>query len=279
MPPISVTILTKNSQKYLKQVLAALVDFDEVLIYDTGSTDSTLPIARQFKNVVIIEKPFIGFGPTHNDASALARHDWILSIDSDEIVSNPQEVLQLGLRNECVYSFARRNEFRGKWIKGCGWYPDWQIRLYNRKVTSFSNAQVHEAIMATGLSNIQLMGHLQHYSYEKAADFLHKMQTYSTLFAQQYQGKKSSSLSKAVLHGLFAFFKSYILKRGFLGGNEGFEISIYNANTAFYKYVKLMEANYQAAQKCADAPKRRQVASMQEEQPNQNRQQGSLSDK
>lgn len=262
--PVSVTVLTKNSQKYLREVLSALDIFDEVLVCDTGSQDQTLDIARQFPNVKLYESPFIGFGPTHNLASSLARHDWILSIDSDEIVTHPlaNEIQALTLTRGFVYSFPRHNEYRGKWIRWCGWYPDRQIRLYNRLDTQFTEVQVHEAVDARLLKEISLLSPLRHYSYDQTADFLHKMQSYSSLFALQYQGKKSSSLSKAIGHGFYAFFKSYILKWGFLGGQEGFEISFYNGNTAFYKYLKLAEANrkLKAAEKCGDGLKKTPIS-------------------
>lgn len=258
--PISVTILVKNSQKYLTEVLEALNGFDQVLICNTGSTDDTLRIANQFPNVTIVDCPFTGFGPTHNAASGLARHDWILSVDSDEVVTPElaQEILHSQLQLGCVYSFPRHNEYKGKWIKWCGWHPDRRVRLYNRTETRFTDAQVHESIIDDHLTEIKLKNPLRHYSYNHVSDFLTKMQTYSDLFAIQYQEQKSSSMSKAILHGFFAFFKSYILKRGFMGGSEGLEISIYNGNTAFYKYLKLAEINRErAAAKCADVPKKK----------------------
>lgn len=248
---ISVTILTKNSEKYLNEVLKALSNFNEVAIYDTGSTDNTLIIARQFPNVVIHQGRFQGFGPTHNLASKAASNDWILSIDSDEVVTQEMEndIANVALNEKCVYSFPRDNYFNGTWIRWCGWYPDHQIRLYNRKETRFTDAQVHEAIIAEGMQKIEMTGPIRHYSYETIADFLTKMQSYSTLFAEQNCGKKKSSPWKAILHCFFAFFKSYILKNGFLGGYEGFLISSYNAHTAFYKYLKLYEANNSKAAK------------------------------
>ncbi len=253
---LSVTILTKNSQKYLEEVLSALQIFDEILVCDTGSDDQTLTIAGRFPNVVIHKRPFIGFGPTHNEASSLAKHDWILSIDSDEIVTPAlsNEIQALSLERGCIYSFPRHNEYRGKWIRWCGWHPDRVIRIYNRLETSFTDAQVHEAVDARHLQEVCLESPLRHFSYANASDFLQKMQNYSTLFAMQNKGKRSSSLGKAINHGLYTFIKSYILKRGFLGGSEGFEISIYNANTAFYKYLKLAEANRElkAANKLQD---------------------------
>lgn len=242
---ISVTILTKNSSRYLQEVLLALKSFEEVLIFDNGSTDNTLEIARRFSNVKIIEGKFEGFGPTHNKASSMAKNDWILSIDSDEVVTDEmaQEIALTNLKVDCVYSFPRNNFYNGKWIKWCGWYPDRQLRLYNRKRTSFTDAQVHEAIIHEGLEHIALKSPMIHYSYDSIAEFLNKMQSYSNLFAIQYAGKRKSSPSKAILHGIFAFLKSYLLKKGFLGGYEGFVISAYNGHCAYYKYLKLFEAN------------------------------------
>ncbi|KIC73286.1 Lipopolysaccharide core biosynthesis glycosyltransferase WaaE [Neochlamydia sp. TUME1] len=245
MIPISVTILTKNSCQYLAQVLDSVSLFDEVLIYDTGSVDDTIKIAKSYSNVRVILATFEGFGPTHNKASAYAKHDWILSLDSDELATPAmiQEILATSLQEKVVYSFPRHNYFNNKFIRWCGWYPDRQYRLYNRKETGFTNVQVHEAIIVKHMQHVPLNSPLIHYSYNSIADFLSKMQTYSTLFAEQNKGKKTASLSKALTHGIFSFLKSYILKRGFMGGYEGFIISAYNGHTAFYKYLKLYEAN------------------------------------
>jgi glycosyltransferase involved in cell wall biosynthesis len=242
---ISVTILAKNNEKYLNEVLESLSSFDEVLVYDNGSTDATMEIARNFNNVRLVEGPFMGFGSTHNKASSLAKHDWILSIDSDEVVSKDlaTEINALALDEACVYSFPRHNYYIGKFIKWCGWYPDRQYRLYNRTKTQFTNADVHEQVIVEGMKHLPLKNPIKHYSYSSVEEFLTKMQCYSNLFARQNCGKKRSSPIKAFLHGIFAFAKSYFIKRGFLGGYEGFLISAYNGHTAFYKYMKLYEAN------------------------------------
>lgn len=242
---ISVTILTKNSSKRLKTVLDALKNFDEVLIYDTGSKDNTLEIANEYPNVTIHRGTLEGFGPTHNKASSLAKNDWIFSCDSDEIATDGlvKEIASLQLDSEAVYFVSRKNYFQGKWIRWCGWHPDFQPRLYNRTKTSFTNAHVHESIQTEGMKKIRLKNPLIHYSYDTLSDFLSKMQSYSTLFAEENQEKRKSSPLKALTHAWWAFFKSYVLKRGFLGGYEGFVISAYNGHTAFYKYLKLYEAN------------------------------------
>ncbi|MCH9626771.1 MAG: hypothetical protein S4CHLAM2_03990 [Chlamydiales bacterium] len=242
---ISVTILVKNGERCLKEVLDSLQKFDEIVVYDTGSTDDTLTLAKSYPNVRIIQQPFTGFGPDHNAAAAQAQHDWILSIDADEVLSEElaNEILSTSLDPHTVYSLPRHNYYNGRHIKWCGWHPESVIRLYNKQITAFSEAMVHEKVEDKGLKKMRFFQPLRHYSYASVSDFLQKMEHYSTLFAQQYQHKRKSSPLTAYLHGMTAFFKSFILKRGFLGGYEGFLISAYNGHTAFYKYLKLYEAN------------------------------------
>lgn len=242
---ISVTILVKNGEKHLEKVLEAVKEFGQVLVYDNGSLDKSKEIAKGFQNVFLLEGPFLGFGPTHNLVSSKAAYDWIFSLDSDEIMTFEllKEIDNLKLNDEAVYAVSRRNYFNNKWIRWCGWHPDFQYRLYNRSRTSFTEAAVHESIKTQGMNIVRLESSLIHYPYETYSDFLNKMQHYSDLFAKERAGKVKSSKSKAIGHALFAFFKSYVLKKGFLGGFEGFYISLYNAETAFYKYMKLSEKN------------------------------------
>ncbi|MDF2549490.1 MAG: glycosyl transferase family 2 protein [Chlamydiales bacterium] len=242
---ISVHILTKNSEKYLKEVLKALSAFPEVLIVDSGSSDQTLNIARSFDNVKVIETTFNGFGKMHNFAAAHASFDWVLSIDSDEILEEglAQEILSLSLDPGAAYSFQRHNVYRGEEIRYGSWGSDWQVRLYNRRKTLFTEALVHEGIICSELKVVPLKGAVRHYPYQNVSDFLKKMETYSSLFAEQYQGQRKSSLWKAISHAVWTFCKCYLLKRGFLSGENGFFIALYNAHTAYYKYMKLLEKN------------------------------------
>lgn len=243
---LSVTILVKNAEATLAETLRSLESFSEVVLLDTGSTDQTLQIAARFANVKVFHAPFQGFGPSHNLATSLASHDFILSLDSDEVLSDAliQEIHALCLDPNSVYRIRRDNYFQGKWIRGCsGWYPDRIVRLYNRKTTSFTDAAVHEKIIVGALNVVELTHPMRHTPYRSISEFLGKMQMYTTLFAEQNVGKKRSSVSKAILHALFTFCKSYFLKRGVLCGFQGFFISLYNGHTAFYKYIKLLEAN------------------------------------
>ena len=251
---ISVTILTKDSARHLHKVLHAVRGFDEVVVLDSGSSDETLAIARQFPNVRVYSTQFKGFGPVHNEAAAFARNDWILSLDSDEVITPAlvQEIAGLSLDEGCVYSLSMHNFYNGKWIRWCGWHPDEHVRLYHRKRTRFTDAPVHEAVITNGLRKISLGAPVEHYSYTCVADFLTKTQRYSELFAQQHQGKTRSSVAKAIAHGIGAFLKNYVVKRGFLGGREGFIISVTGGVCGFYKYMKLLEANERLASHAAD---------------------------
>lgn len=240
---ISICILTKNAAQTIQATLESVRSFPEVILLDNGSTDDTLKLARTFPNTRIFETAFIGFGPLRNRAAAHASHDWILALDSDEILSAPLllELSTLTLDPTKAYSILRHNYYNGKRIRGCGWNFDRVTRLYHRNTTRFSHAQVHETLLAE--QALPLSSPLFHTPYRSTADFLAKMQHYSTLFAEQHRNKKNASFSKALLHAFYAFFSSYFLKRGIFCGSAGLLISIYNANTTFYKYLKLAEVN------------------------------------
>ncbi|GAB5411793.1 MAG: hypothetical protein ChlgKO_09070 [Chlamydiales bacterium] len=237
---MTVVILAKNNESSIGKTLESVNSFDEVLVCDTGSTDATCDIVRKFSNTRLLQKPLTNFGIIRNEVASEAKNDWILSLDSDEELS-PElltELSQLRLSPDTVYSIPFKNFYRGQWIKGCGWYPDHHLRLYNRKETAFSPTALHEKVEAEKVE--KLHHHIHHYSYASAKDFLTKMQRYSDLFAKQHANKKSS-LFKATTHGFWAFCKSYFIKRGFLDGRAGYIISAYNGQTAYYKYLKLAE--------------------------------------
>jgi glycosyltransferase involved in cell wall biosynthesis len=243
---ISVTILTKNSAAYIVECLSALEVFAEVVIVDTGSTDDTIAIASGFRNVTLHEHPFIGFGPMKNIAVDKASNDWILSVDSDEIVTQElvHEILSLKLDCNMVYMMERDNYYHRRLIRGCGWDNDRVERLFNRKRTRYDDKLVHEGLTMNGNMKTELLsGRLKHYPYDNASQLLQKMQHYSTLWAEEHHGRKQVSPVKALLYGVLTFLKSYMLKHGWRYGYEGLLISVSNANGVFYKYIKLYEAD------------------------------------
>lgn len=240
---ISVCILTKNSEKTLQATLDSVKDFPEVVLLDTGSSDRTIEIAKEYPNVKIHNSHFYGFGPLRNEIAKRSSHDWILALDSDEVLSEnlAQEILNARLNPLIAYGMPRHNFYQGQRIRGCGWGGDKVVRLYNRKTTQFCSSAVHESLQAKKVYRFRFP--LLHTPYLSTEDFLRKMQHYSSLFAEQYKGEKHSSFCKALGKALFTFFRSYIIKKGILDGSSGFVISLYNANTAFYKYLKLRDLN------------------------------------
>ncbi len=245
MNKITVTILTKNSAKYLAEVLSSLRSFAEIVILDNGSSDNSLSIAKGFDNVRIIEHDFIGFGPLKNLAAGHALNDWILSIDSDEVLTPGliEELNNLSLDPSRIYAIPRDNYYNQKLMHCCGWEGDQVKRLYHRKTCRFSEQQVHESLVATNVRVVLLKNSLSHYSFDCAEELIDKMQHYSTLYARDYEGKKKTTPMRAFARGIFAFFKYYVLQKGFLNGAEGLLIAVSNANGVFYKYMKLYEIN------------------------------------
>lgn len=243
---ITVCLLAKNSETTISKALHSVREFPEVIVLDNGSTDQTIQMAQAFPNVRVIRTVFKGFGPLRNEAASHASNDWILALDTDEEISPTllKEIQSLRLSQKTVYSMPRQNFYNGKHIKGCGWHPDRVIRLYNRQTTKYSEAEVHESVISGHLGVMYLKASLVHVPFRNTSEFLAKMQHYSSLYAKQHGEKKGSCITKALIHSLFAFCRSYFFQRGCLLGREGFLISLYNSNSVFYKYVKLWEENW-----------------------------------
>lgn len=241
---VSVVIIVKNGAATLARCLDSLHAFDDVIVYNNGSSDATAAIASKYANVQLIEGDFFGFGPTKNMATAYAKHNWILSIDSDEVMNEAisYEIMALPHDPNVVYSLLRKNFYKATEIRHC-WGTDEIIRLYHRRVTSYSSNYVHEHIMTDGLKIEKLSNSFNHFPYQNMSEFLFKADRYSSLFAADYAGKKKSSPAKAYFNGLYSFFRTYILKRGFLDGHAGLIIAFSHMATNFYKYMKLYEMN------------------------------------
>ena len=243
---ISVVMIVRDGAATLEKALKSLSRFDDVVVYDNGSTDGSQEIAKRFANVRLIDGYFDGFGPTKNRAATLAKHDWVLILDSDEALE-PELVDALfssHLDESTVYLLNFKAFYRDQQVKYCGWNNQKIRRLYNRRVTGFTSAHVHENIQVEGLSVKEFPGgSVLHFSYLSMSDFIEKVDRYSTLYAQSNKGKKTSSPAKAVLSGLYSFFRTYVLKKGFLDGHVGLLIAFSHMATNFYKYMKLYEVN------------------------------------
>lgn len=244
---ISVVILVKNAAHIIGECLEALVEFDDVIVYDNGSTDGTQAICAAYSNVRLIEGEFLGFGPTKNIASSFAKYNWIFSLDSDEVLSEEliKTLKSTNLVANHIYGVERRNFYKNKEVK-YAWNNDIVLRLYHQQNTQFNDNLVHESLTTDNFKIEILKGQIYHHSYHSISDFIHKTDRYSTLFAEQNKGKQNSTPFKAVSHACFAMFKTYILKKGFLDGYIGLIIAYSQASEKFYKYMKLYERNKDA---------------------------------
>lgn len=245
--PISVTILVKNAKSTFSECLSALVDFDEVIVLDNGSDDGTLDIAKKFANVKIYQSEFIGFGALKNLAISYATHEWILSIDSDEILeSSTLEQIRTALSSmqpHHIYAMPRKNLYNGEWIKACGWYPDYVWRLFNKTFTRFNDNIIHESvILPKNAKLIKLSSGLKHYAAPNMESIIAKMNRYTTYSAQEkYKHNKKASMLGAIARFWFTFFKDYFFRGGIKYGYKGFIIALLNASGAFFRYAKLYE--------------------------------------
>jgi glycosyltransferase involved in cell wall biosynthesis len=216
-------------------------------LYDNGSSDATINIARQF-NVSIHQGHWEGYGKTKRTALSLAKYDWILSLDADEAIDDElkNSLLAINPGNEkIVYEIAFKNFLGNKHLRFGEWGIDKHIRLFNRKLVNWDDAPVHEKlIMPKDVSIKKLSGYILHQTVKDMPDYSQKTMRYAMLNAEKYyrQGKRSSWLMLWVAPG-FAFFKYYILKLGFLDGHEGYVCARMTSIYTFLKYTRLKELN------------------------------------
>lgn len=241
---LSAILIIKNESHNLKECLKSLEFADEWVVVDSGSTDDSVVIARDFGAKVIETADWPGFGPQKNRALDACTGEWVLSIDADERISDDlQSEIKEAIKNSScdAWELPRLSSFCGRAVRYCGWYPDYSIRLFRRSCGRFSNSLVHEKFQVRKGQVGKLRNPIIHYSYRTDSDFLHKLEHYSSLGAEQARvsGKKSS-LGKALLHGFAAFVRAYIFRLGFLDGSTGVIVSIMAAEYSYHKYLKLM---------------------------------------
>lgn len=243
---ISVVIICKNEAHIIgKTIKAAQPVAGEVLVYDTGSTDDTISIAKAL-GARVIEGPWEGYGKSKQEAIKAAANDWILNLDSDEVPSpGLQQVLaNLTLDNEkVVYKMPFKN-FLGRVPLMYGEFGfDAHIRLFNRKWVNWNSGSVHEKLLVPPDVRVQkLKGYILHYTMKDTAEFATKSVTYGLLNAEQYfrNGKKASWV-KQFVSPAFTFFKSYIIQLGFLEGWAGLFAARMSSLYTYIKYTRLRE--------------------------------------
>lgn len=244
---LSAIIITRNEAGNIAACLESLNFCDERIVVDCGSEDATTRIAEA-NNARVVVHSWEGFGPQKNFALSLAQGDWILSIDADERVS-PQLAAAVG---EAVasaafdaYEFPRLSSFCGRPMRHSGWYPDYVLRLFRRGAARFNDVKVHERVICDrpiGRLNAPLI----HHPVLRLEDALSRVDRYSTASADAIvaTGRRVWFLS-GIGHGLFSFFRAYVLRAGFLDGAEGFLLAVANAEGSYYRYMKAWLARRQ----------------------------------
>ena len=245
---ISAVILVKNAEKTIAECLESLSAFGEVVLLDNGSTDATLDIAAKYPNVKIFHEPnFCGFGKMKNIALSKATNDWILSIDSDEVLM-PEIVSQINamqLNDNTVVALSRLNYYGNRCMKCCGWYPDYVWRIFNRKYTRFNENIVHEGVETKpDTQKVYIKDAIKHYAADSMESIIQKMNRYTTLSAQEKHKKgKKASVIGAIFRFIHTFNMNYFFRRGIFYGYKGFVVSLLNASGSFYRHMKLYELN------------------------------------
>lgn len=238
--PVSVAVITLNAGTSLRACLESVRFADEILVLDSGSTDDTGQIAASC-GARFERHEWLGFGKQKQRAVDLARHDWILAIDADEQVSEDLRVsilAALTAPRHHGYASARCNRFLGRRLRHGEGYPDWNLRLFNRRHARWSDDAVHERVIVDGEPG-RLAGDLLHDSAQTLAHYLAKQEHYTTLAAQQIVERgKRVTIGQLVFSPLVRFAKFYVVRRGFLDGVPGLIHIAIGCWTSFLKYAK-----------------------------------------
>lgn len=244
MASLSVAIIALNEEERIRPCLESVAWADEVVVIDSGSSDKTVSIAREFTDRVLF-RAWEGYGAQKNSAIRQCRGDWILSLDADERVSE-------GLRAEIVAALAadppvagfripRQNFFQGKWIRHGGWYPDYQLRLFRRGRGAYTERLIHESVRVEGPVG-RFSAHLVHQSYRGIEDFVARANRYSELAARQLAAEgRGGSVAALLLRPAWRFFSMYILRVGFLDGWRGLVLALLYAHYVFLRAAKVRE--------------------------------------
>ena len=241
---LSVIIITKDEQENIRDCLESVKWADDIAIVDSGSTDNTEAICRDYTDR-FYQKDWPGFGVQKQRALELAKHNWVLSIDADERVTLElqQEIVAIisGDAQHTGYHIPRLSHYLNKEIRHAGWYPDYVLRLVKKDHSHFSRDIVHERLIVEGEVS-HLSNHLIHFPYKDIAHHLQKLNQYSTLSAQKmFERDKRVGWTGVFAKALFGFIRSYVLRRGFLDGWPGLVVSVSTALSVYFKYVKLKE--------------------------------------
>lgn len=242
MPGLTVIVITRNEARHITAALDSVAWADERIVVDSHSGDDTVALA-QAAGARVDVRDWPGYGAQRNHAAALAAHDWILALDADERVTPAlaEEIRQLlsGTPAAVGYRIPRVTRYLGRWIRSTDWYPDWQLRLYDRRHARWNDLPVHESVVTEGAVG-RVRGEFEHYAYRDLSHHLDTINRYTTLAAARLalQGRRGGPLAAGV-HAGFAFLRNYVLRHGFTDGAPGLVVSMMNA---YYVWLKLLKA-------------------------------------
>ena len=242
---LSVIVIAKNEEASIARTLRSVAFADEIVVVDSASTDRTADIAREHGAKVTVTTDWPGFGPQKNRALDLATGAWVLSLDADEWLTDEsaveiRNVIASDKQGFAAYRLPRRSSFCGRFLRHSGWWPDYVVRLFRRDGGRFSDDAVHERLIVDGALGT-LAEPILHETFVDLEDLVDKMNRYSTASAGQLQREgKTAGLVEAIARALWAFFRTYVLRAGFLDGREGFMLAFATAEGTYYRYAKLM---------------------------------------
>jgi glycosyltransferase involved in cell wall biosynthesis len=243
--PLSVAIITKNEEENIRECLQSIAFAAQVVLVDSGSTDATLSIAKDF-GCEIYSEAWQGFGPQKQSAIEKCSEPWILVLDADERI--PQDTAAVIKKivtdsdiREAGFSFPRKNYFQERWIKHAGWWPDRIVRLFRKEAGRMSAAVVHESVEVQGTVGA-LDAPIEHYTESRLSKIIQKIDRYSTLGAQTaYKEGKTSTACGAFMRAFFTFIQDYFFRLGILDGMPGLTLAVTDSVNKFFKYAKLSE--------------------------------------
>ncbi len=238
---VSAAIITRDDAANLERCLASLGFCDEVVVLDQHSTDATAEVCARH-GVRLEQSEWLGFGPTKQRAVSLCRNRWVLSVDTDEVVTPELAAAVTSLPPEpaaAAYTVNRLSRFLGHWIRHCGWHPDHVVRLFDRERAGFDDKPVHEAVQVRG-SVARLDGLLEHYPYESMEQYIAKLDRYTTAAAEDlHAAGRRASLAQAAVRSQAAFWRMWLLQGGILDGWAGTVLCQASMFYVLSKYVKL----------------------------------------
>ena len=248
MVPLSAVLIAQDEEKTIGDALASVGFCDEVVVVDSGSRDRTRAIAEAAGARVVVNAPWPGFVAQRDFATRAARYAWVLPLDADERVGVAlREEIQARRRqgfDAAGYRIPRVARYLGRWIRGTDWYPDWQIRLFDRTRGAWQGDLVHESVTVRGPVG-RLRGELEHHPYTDISDHLRKIDSYTTLWARQaYAAGRRSNVVDMFAGASYAFFRNYVVRGGFLLGTAGLIVSVLNTHYTFAKLAKLRELEH-----------------------------------